>query len=89
MSKTLGERLADLNIEVGTAMTIDWEQVRINASIKIEGSILSNYDFFGQAIQIECNNTGKTRTQVIAQMAVELADDLVAALKKGGQDGRD
>ena len=60
----------------------NWQQVRIDATIKIEGSILSNYDFFGQAIQTECNNTGKTRTQVIAQMAVELADDLVKELQK-------
>lgn len=76
MSKTLGQRLADFNIEVGTAMTIDWEQVRINAAIELacalsEEMLVARYS-----------------ERQIAKQAVELADALIAELqKKGGQDG--
>ena len=38
MSKTLGQRLEDLNIEVGTAITIDWQQVCIQAAIAADKS---------------------------------------------------
>ena len=73
MSKTLGQRLADFNIEVGTAMTIDWEQVRINAAIAaMQGMLIGDTAPHDVALSIS---------------AVELADALVAELKKGGQDG--
>ena len=73
MSKTLGQRLADFNIEVGTAMTIDWEQVRIQAAIAVL-----------QGITPEWGNNAKQ----YAEWAVQVADALVAELqKKGGQDG--
>ena len=70
MSKTLGERLADLNIEVGTAMTTDWEQVRIQASIAAMQSIA---DSLGS---IDYNK------ELIAKHAIELADALVEELKR-------
>lgn len=74
MSKTLGQRLADFNIEVGTAMTIDWEQVRIQAAIAVL-----------QGITPEWGNNAKQ----YAEWAVQVADALIAELqKKGGQDGR-
>lgn len=72
MSKTLGQRLADFNIEVGTAMTIDWEQVRIQAAIAVL-----------QGITPEWGNNAKQ----YAEWAVQVADALVAELqKKGGED---
>lgn len=67
MSKTLGQRLADLNIEVGTAMTIDWEQVRIQAAIEFAAQILGNL--------------GGAPTTV-AKDAIDYADALVAELKR-------
>lgn len=70
MSKTLGQRLADLNIEVGTAMTIDWEQVRIQASIQALGGLTSNPNFEQHTLE-----------DVIAE-CVTLADALVAELKR-------
>ena len=74
MSKTLGQRLADLNIEVGTAMTIDWQQVRIQAAMyAMQGMLIGDTAPHDVALSIS---------------AVELADALVAELqKKGGQDG--
>ena len=72
MSKTLGQRLADLNIEVGTAMTIDWQQVRIQAAIAAMQTIA---DSLGS---IDYNK------ELIAKHAVELSDALVEELKKGG-----
>lgn len=70
MSKTLGQRLADLNIEVGTAMTIDWEQVRIHVSAAMLCE-LSGYMF----------SAGYSEQQ-IAEQAVKIADALVAELQK-------
>lgn len=73
MSKALGQRLQDLNIEVGTAMTIDWQQVRIQAAIAAMQTIA---DTLGS---IDYNK------ELIAKHAVELADALIEELKKGGQ----
>jgi len=68
MSKTLGQRLADFNIEVGTAMTIDWEQVRIHAAIAaMQGMLIGDTAPHDVALSIS---------------AVELADALVAELKR-------
>lgn len=74
MSKTLGQRLDDFNIEVGTAMTIDWQQVRIQVSTPILCE-LSGYMF----------SAGYSEKQV-AEQALKLADALIAELKKGGED---
>lgn len=73
MSKTLGQILDDLNIEVGTATTVDWQQVRIQASIAAMQTIA---DTLGS---VEYNK------ELIAKHAVELADALIEELK-GGQD---
>ena len=65
----------------------DWQHYRIQAAIANQQAILSNYDYFSQGIRVECNEHEKKRTQVIAEMAVELADALIAELQeKGGQD---
>lgn len=78
MSKTLWQRLADYNIEVGTAMTIDWQQVRIDAAIA--------------AMQAELSNPNNTfmmcedKRAIIVRRAVGYADALIEELKKGGQD---
>jgi hypothetical protein len=74
MSKTLGQRLADFNIEVGTAMTIDWEQVRIQ--------------FIGAALTgLLANPDSILNRESIVEATIKIADALVAELqKKGGQD---
>lgn len=84
MSKTLGQRLDDFNIEVGTAMTIDWQQVRIQAAIAaMQGSLANPHC---SQVQVE---SGIPFGQFYAINAVQVADALVAELKKGGQDERD
>ena len=81
MSKTLGQRLADFNIEVGTAMTIDWEQVRIQAAIAAMQGMLANPAH--QKVQSE---SGELFGYFYAMNAIMCADVLVAELqKKGGQ----
>ena len=67
MSKTLGQRLADFNIEVGTAMTIDWQQVRIQAAIAAM-----------QGMTPEWGNNARQ----YAEWAVQVADALVEELKR-------
>ena len=70
MSKTLGQRLADFNIEVGTAMTIDWQQVRIDAAIKLTCELSE-----------KMLGAGYSERQIVKQ-AVDLADALVEELKR-------
>lgn len=60
----------------------DWQHYRIKAAIANQQAILSNYDYFSHGIRVECNEHEKKRTQVIAEMAVELADALIAELQK-------
>ena len=74
MSKTLGQRLADLNIEVGTAMTIDWEQVRIQAAIAAMQAELSN----PSNVFMACED----KKAIIVKRSVDYADALVAELQK-------
>jgi hypothetical protein len=74
MSKTLGQRLADLNIEVGTAMTIDWEQVRIQAAIAAMNIVNGAYNIHNDM-------------ERLVRHSVKLADAWIAELqKKGGKD---
>ncbi len=84
MSKTLGQRLDDFNIEVGTAMTIDWQQVRIQAAIAAMQGMLANPSH--HKVQIE---SGVPFSNFYAINAVMCADALIGELKKGGQDERD
>ena len=84
MSKTLGERLADLNIEVGTAITIDWEQVRIQAAIAAMQGMLANPQTFEQidhdkGYKEVCDGD---KTKIVARASVMYADALVAELKR-------
>lgn len=86
MSKTLGERLADLNIEVGTAMTIDWEQVRIQAAIAAMQGQLANDESVKQMIEtldsVALPDKTKAYMNLVARSSVMLADALVAELKR-------
>ena len=84
MSKTLGERLADLNIEVGTAITIDWEQVRIQAAIAAMQGQLANQVLTENMIESVENVANFPK--VVANASVRFADALIEELKKGGQD---
>ena len=87
MSKTLGQRLEDLNIEVGTAITIDWNQVRIQAAIAaMQGMIISDvYADIEISNQMTYEKSRKKWDNIkIAKAAVAHADALVAELKKGG-----
>ena len=73
----LRQEVADMNKEREY-----WQHYRIQAAIANQQAILSNYDYFSQGIRVECNEHEKKRTQVIAEMAVELADALIAELQK-------
>lgn len=64
-----------------------WKQVRIQFVGQIASAIISNYEFYSQGITEECERSGKSRPEMIAQMSLEIADALIAELKKGGQDG--
>ena len=67
--------MEDLNIEVGTATTIDWQQVRIQAAIAALNGITSSGSFEQHTLE-----------DVIAE-CMTLADALIEELqKKGGQD---
>ena len=84
MSKTLGQRLADFNIEVGTAITIDWEQVRIQAAIAAMQGMLANPQTFEQidhdkGYKEVCDGD---KTKIVARASVMYADALVAELKR-------
>jgi hypothetical protein len=86
MSKTLGQRLEDLNIEVGTAITIDWQQVRIQASIAaMQGMVISDVycseEPVGPSYQIKRRKWSPAK---IAKEAVAYADFLIAELQKKG-----
>jgi hypothetical protein len=84
MSKTLGQRLADLNIEVGTAMTIDWAQVRIQAAMYAMQGQLANQVLTENMIESVENVANFPK--VVANASVRFADALIEELKKGGQD---
>ena len=84
MSKTLGERLADLNIEVGTAITIDWEQVRIQAAMYAMQGQLANQVLTENMIESVENVANFPK--VVANASVRFADALIEELKKGEQD---
>ena len=60
-----------------------WQQVRIQFVGKIASAIISNYEFYAQGIAEECEKSGKSRPEMVAQMSLEIADALVAELKKG------
>ena len=84
MSKTLGQRLADLNIEVDTAMTIDLEQVRIQAAMYAMQGQLANQVLTENMIESVENVADFPK--VLANASVRFANALVAELqKKGGQ----
>ena len=85
MSKTLGQRLADLNIEFGTAMTIDWEQVRIQAAIAAMQSYISDGERMA-LVSKKFDYDDKIISKFIAEGAVMYADALIDELKKGGED---
>ena len=80
MSKTLGQRLADFNIEVGTAITTDWEQVRIQASFAAMQGQLANQVLTENMIESVDNVADFPK--VVANASVRIADALIAELQK-------
>jgi len=70
MSKTLGQRLDDLNIEVGTAITIDWQQVRIQAAIAAMDIVKGAYNIHNDV-------------ERFVHHSVKIADALIDELKGG------
>lgn len=86
MSKTLGQRLEDLNIEVGTAMKIDWQHYRIHASIAAMQAHISDGEHMAM-VSRNLKHDDEAVTNLIAKASVMYADALIAELqKKGGQD---
>lgn len=73
MSKTLGQRLEDLNIEFDTATTIDWQQVRIQAAIAAMNIVKGAYNIYDDIEQL-------------VQHSVRIADALIKELKKGSEE---
>ena len=86
MSKTLGQRLEDLNIEVGTAITTDWQQVRIQATIAAMQGQLANDESVNQMIEsfdyASLPDKTKDYMNLVAQSSVMLADALISELQK-------
>jgi len=80
MSKTLGQRLEDLNIEVGTAITTDWQQVRIQATIAAMQGQLANQVLTDNMIESVENVADFPK--VVANASVRIADALIAELQK-------
>ena len=80
MSKTLGQRLEDLNIEVGTAITTDWQQVRIRATIAAMQGQLANQVLTDNMIESVENVADFPK--VVANASVRIADALIAELQK-------
>lgn len=80
MSKTLGQRLEDLNIEVGTAITTDWQQVRIQATIAAMQGQLANQVLTDNMIESVENVADFPK--VAANASVRIADALIAELQK-------
>lgn len=64
----------------------DWQQTRIQFVGQIASAIISNYEFYAQGIAKECKRSGKLKTEMVAQMSIEIADALIEGLEKGGQD---
>jgi len=80
MSKTLGQRLADFNIEVGTAMTIDWQQVRIQAAIAAMQAHICDEEFMSR-ISRNLKQDDNEIVKFVVKWSVTYADALVAELK--------
>ena len=66
-----------------------WRQARIQFVGQIASAIISNYEFYAQGIAEECKKSGKLTPEIVAQMSLEIADALIAELKKGGEDEND
>lgn len=81
--------LDDLNIEVGTATTVDWNQVRIQASISAMQGQLANDESVKQMIETlgytSLPDKTKAYMNLVARSSVMLADALIEELKGGRQ----
>lgn len=77
---TMGE------IELIEGSKPDRQQVRIQFVGQIASSIMGNYQFYAEGIAEECERSGKSRPEMVAQMSIEIADALIDGLEKGGQD---
>ena len=76
--KALRQEVAEMNKEREY-----WQHYRIQAAIAAMQAVLTNYEYYAEGIKTECENSNTTRPKVVAFMARELADALVAELKKG------
>lgn len=65
--------------------TIDRQQTRIQFVGQIASAIMGNYQFYAEGIAEECERSGKSRPEMVAQMSLEIADALIEGLEKGGQ----
>lgn len=75
--KALRQEVAEINKEREF-----WQKVHIQFVGQIASAIISNYEFYAQAIEEECKNFGKSRPEMVAQMSIEIADALVEELKR-------
>ena len=58
------------------------QHCRIQFVGQIASAIVSNYEFYAEGIAEECKRSGKSRPEMIAQMSLEIADALVAEMKR-------
>lgn len=71
---------SEIYVEEGSAMTIDWQQVRIQAAIAaMQGFCNSCHSDVIREIQ---EISDKNRSNVISFLAVRMADALVVELRK-------
>lgn len=82
-STKLARKLFDGKVgKDGILDTTDWKQVRIQFAGQIASAIMSNYGFYAQSIAEECKRSRKLKTEMVALMSLEIADALIAELKK-------
>ena len=71
---------SEIYVEEGSAMTIDWQQVRIQAAIAaMQGLCNCCHENVIREIQ---ENSDKSRSDVISFLAVRMADALIDELRK-------
>lgn len=63
----------------------DRQQTRIQFVGQIASAIMGNYQFYAEGIAEECERSGKSRPEMVAQMSLEIADALIEGLEKGGE----
>lgn len=73
------------DVEEELTKEIDWEQVRIDVATVAMNDILTNDELQSLAFDGRTDKNNRQIPVYVAEMAVALADSLIAELKKGGR----